>query len=95
MEDKISLKDLEFVSSVDPGLGELILDVCISNIHDLNNAIESLDNVDNKFITELPKEKLQEMFEFYEGLVDFLVQYEKYEECAILTKVLITFKKYL
>jgi hypothetical protein len=95
MENKITLKDLEFVSSVDPGLGELMLDVCISNIEDLSNAIKSPDNVEDKFIKDLSKEKLTEMFDFYTNLVEYLVKYEKYEECAQLTEILTLFKKYL
>ena len=84
---QISGKDLEFIN-VDPGLAEMVLDVCRLNIEDLNTAINSPKNLNDELAEGLTPEKISEMLVFYESLLNILIDKELYEDCTKLTNIL-------
>jgi hypothetical protein len=94
MSNPINLKDLSFIEDLDPGMAEMIYDVCVLNIDGMLKAINHPDNVDDKFLKQLSKDKLQEMVVFYGSMLDVFVEKERYEICANILTVVENLEKY-
>jgi hypothetical protein len=95
MGEHIDLKDLSFIEDLAPEMAEMIYDICLLNIQDMLSAIKHPDNVDDKFIKQLPKEKLEEMIVFYTSMLDVFVEKERYEDCGDVKFILENLEKHL
>ena len=95
MGEHIDLKDLSFIEDLAPEMAEMIYDICLLNIQDMISAIKHPDNVDDKFLKQLSKDKLEEMFVFYKSMLDVFVEKERYEVCGIVKLIVETLEKHL
>lgn len=94
MNNPINLKDLTFIEDLEPGMAEMIYDICLLNIEEMVKALNHPDNVDDKFVKELPKDKLEEMVVFYQSMLDVFVEKERYEVCSDILTVVESLEKY-
>ena len=95
MGEHIDLKDLSFIEDLAPEMAEMIYDICLMNIQDMVLAIKHPDNVDDKFLKQLSKEKLEEMFVFYNSMLDVFIEKERYEDCGNVKLIVETLEKHL
>jgi hypothetical protein len=95
MGEHIDLKDLSFIEDLAPEMAEMIYDICLLNIQDMISAIKHPDNVDDKFLKQLSKDKLEEMFVFYKSMLDVFVEKERYEDCGNVKLIVETLEKHL
>lgn len=94
MSNSLNLKDLTFIEDLEPGMAEMIYDVCLLNVQEMINALNHPDNVEDKFIKELPKDKLEEMIIFYQSMLDVFTEKERYEVCSDILTVVESLEKY-
>lgn len=94
MEIPINLKDLSFVEDLAPEMAEMIYDICLLNIQEMIGAINHPDNIEDKFIKDLPEDKLEEMLDFYKSMLDVFVSKERYEVCSEILTVVESLEKY-
>ena len=95
MGEHIDLKDLSCIEDLAPEMAEMIYDICLLNIQDMISAIKHPDNVDDKFLKQLSKDKLEEMFVFYKSMLDVFVEKERYEDCGNVKLIVETLEKHL
>jgi hypothetical protein len=94
MENRIDIKDLEFVKDLNEDLAEMIYDICILNISDMKSALDSPENKDDAYIKGLEPNKLEEMISFYDSMLDAFIHQEKYEYCGDIKYVVESLEKY-
>jgi hypothetical protein len=94
MDSQLNLKDLAFIEDLSPEMSEMIYDICVMNINDILTSLEHPDNVDDKFVKEIPEDKLEEMLVFYRSMLDVFIEKERYENCRDVKYVIESLEKY-